>query len=36
MSERVGTIVAASIMSACWSLVSGTILVMGFAVFASP
>jgi hypothetical protein len=36
MSERVATIVAASIMSGCWSLVSGTILVVGLAVFGSP
>jgi hypothetical protein len=34
MSQRVRTIVAASVMSGCWMLVSGTVLVMALAAFA--
>jgi hypothetical protein len=36
MSERVGTIIAATIISACWSLISGAVLVMAVALFVAP
>jgi hypothetical protein len=36
MSERVGTIIAATIISACWSLISGAVLVMGVGLFVAP
>jgi hypothetical protein len=36
MSERIGTIIAATIISACWSLISGAVLVMGMGLFVGP
>jgi hypothetical protein len=36
MSERVGTIIAAAIISACWSLISGAVLVMVVGLFVGP
>jgi hypothetical protein len=34
MSQRMRTILAAAVMSGCWTLISGTVLVMALAAFA--